>query len=205
MQTNDDMGGALNPHLFFAEVSLDISRGEHQTALERLSPHRTLFADSYLFNILYARALRGTGSIAAAMDHLKTCCAIAPANQVARRELLDLWSADDMDAALKSAPASSTEAPADRLTAELEKLSEALMNFEPAIAAETADPTPIVEQKMPFSDEESIEVPTETLARLFSMQGATKKAIKVYTQLIRLQPENAAGYMQEIDALLENL
>ncbi|KZK74345.1 MAG: hypothetical protein A3K90_06420 [Pelodictyon luteolum] len=205
MQGNNTTARIRNPHLFFAEVSLDISRGEYQMALERLSPQREMFGDSYLFSLLYARALRGLGSTLNAMDHLRKCCAIAPANQVARRELQELYTALPEAAGPESEAPSMGQAGFDRVTAELEELSEALLHFEPSMTSETADPTPIVEQKMPFSDEEAIEVPTETLAQLFSMQGATKKAIKVYTQLIRLQPEKAAGYMRKIDTLLEKL
>jgi len=202
---NHDTGSVPSPHLLFAEVSLDISRGEHRSALERLSPHRELFGDSYLFCLLYARALRGTGSVRAAMDHLKRCCTIAPSNEVARRELLELYADPFGEEGTLGASAETEEAAMDRVAAELDLLSEALLNFEPSMKSETSDPTPILEQKMPFSDEESIEVPTESLARLFSMQGATKKAIRVYTQLIQLQPEQADVYMREIDALLENL
>jgi DNA-binding SARP family transcriptional activator len=70
---------------------------------------------------------------------------------------------------------------------------------------ETSDPTSIVEQKKPFSDDTAIAVPTETLANLFTAQGAYKKAIKIYTHLIQLKPQNAEQYQEKIDSLLDRL
>ena len=84
-------------------------------------------------------------------------------------------------------------------------LTAALMKFEPARTTENADPTPILEQKQPFSDDAAIAVPTESLAVLFTSQGAYKKAIKIYTILIQLKPHNAEHYKHEIDLLLERL
>jgi len=49
----------------------------------------------------------------------------------------------------------------DPLTLELEELSAALLHFQPSLESETAEPTPLAEQKIPFADEEAIEVPTE--------------------------------------------
>ena len=79
------------------------------------------------------------------------------------------------------------------------------MKFEPVKTSENADPTSILEQKQPFSDDTAIAVPTESLANLFTAQGAYKKAIKIYTLLIQLKPENADLYQGEIDSLLERL
>ena len=91
------------------------------------------------------------------------------------------------------------------LADELEKLTAALMKFEPAKTTENADPTSIIEQRQPFSDDTTIAVPTESLANLFTEQGAYKKAIKIYTHLIQLKPQNAELYQHEIDSLLEQL
>ncbi len=187
------------PHLFFSEVSLDISRREFQSGLEKLEPFFDQFPDSYLFNLLYAKTLLGLKRERLAATYLRKCCAIAPANQVA-------W--DDL-AGIQASPQDEEESVAslyyDPVMDELEQLSAALMNFEPLKTLETADPTSIVEQKKPFSDDTAIAVPTETLANLFTTQGAYKKAIKIYTHLIQLKPHNAAAYQDEIDLLLDRL
>lgn len=185
-----------SPHLFYAEVSLDLSRGEWGAALRKLREGTALLGGTYLFHLLEARARKGSGDLHGAQESLKQCCSLAPANQVAWNELVALRS----DPALAGAAKSD-----DPVTTELEQLSAALLQFEPALTSETADPTPIVEQKQPFSDDEAIAVPTESLAQLFTLQGAYKKAIRIYTTLIHLHPENAATYQKEIDQLLERL
>ena len=79
------------------------------------------------------------------------------------------------------------------------------MKFNPVQTTENSDPTSIHEQKLPFSDDTAIAVPTESLACLFTAQGAYKKAIKIYTVLIQLKPNNAEHYKKEIDSLLNRL
>jgi tetratricopeptide (TPR) repeat protein len=187
------------PHLFFAEVSLDLSRDEFQSGIEKLELYADHFTSSYLFHLLYAKALLGLGRTALAGEYFRKCCAIAPANQVAWRELASIQvSANEEEPSVVAVQF-------DPVMDELEQLSAALMNFEPMKTSETSDPTSIVEQKKPFSDDTSIAVPTETLANLFTSQGAYKKAIKIYTYLIQLKPQNATQYQEEIDSLLEHL
>jgi len=193
------------PHLFFAEISLDISRGEHALALQRLTTHSSRFQDSYLFTILLARAHKGTGNLPQALELLKKCCALAPANQIAKKELVALYSSLQTSSHTSRKSPDQEEAASDPLTIELEELSAALMQFQPAPESETAEPTTLAEQKIPFADEEAIDVPTESLARLFSKQGALKKSIKTYTMLIQLHPDRAEHYRCEIDNLLEQL
>ncbi len=188
-----------NPHLFFAEVSLDISRREFQSGIEKLEIYADHFTSSYLFHLLYAKALLGLNRSALAGASLRKCCSIAPANQLAWRELASIQVSGNNDEPCIGAVLF------DPVMDELEQLSAALMNFEPMKTAETADPTSIVEQKKPFSDDTAIAVPTETLATLFSAQGAYKKAIKIYTHLIQLKPQNAAHYQEEINVLLDRL
>ncbi len=188
------------PYLFFAEVSLDISKGRFQSGIDKLDPFSEWFADSYLFHILYARALKGLRHNTLAGEYFRKCCAIAPANQVAWQELIELQAlSGNEDEVLELPPVF------DAVTDELEKLTAALMKFEPAITTENSDPTSILEQKQPFSDDVTIAVPTETLASLFTAQGAYKKAIKIYTHLVKLKPQNAQLYQKEIDSLLEKL
>jgi len=188
-----------NPHLFFAEVSLDLSREEFQSGIEKLELCADHFTSSYLFHLLYAKALLGLRRTALASDYLRKCCSIAPANQVAWRELASIQvSAVEEEAMVVAAQF-------DPVMDELEQLSAALMNFEPMKTLETSDPTSIIEQKKPFSDDTAIAVPTETLANLFTAQGAYKKAIKIYTHLIQLKPRNAEQYQDKIDALLDRL
>ncbi|EAT58649.1 hypothetical protein [Chlorobium ferrooxidans] len=188
-----------DPHLFFAEVSLDISRGRCESGIEKLQPYIDHFPDSYLFCLLYAKAQRGLENYALAGEYLRKCCTIAPANQVAWQELVEL------QAIIAAQDPGTPETMFDPVTDELEKLTAALMEFEPVKTTENADPTPLLEQKQPFSDDMAIAVPTETLATLFTAQGAYKKAIRIYTMLILLKPQNAEHYQQEIDSLLERL
>ncbi|WP_244924425.1 hypothetical protein [Chlorobium phaeovibrioides] len=194
-----------DPHLFFAEISLDISRGEHELALQRLTPLISHFDGSYLFTLLLARAHKGTGNLPQAFDLLKKCCALAPANQIAKKELVALYSSLQTSSHTSRTSPDQEEAAPDPLTIELEELSAALMQFQPSLDSETAEPTTLAEQKIPFADDEAIEVPTESLARLFSKQGALKKSIKTYTMLIQLNPTRAEHYRQQIDELLERL
>jgi len=187
------------PYLFFAEVSLDISRKRFQSAIDKLNPFSGQFADSYLFHLLFAKAHKGLRHNTLAGEYFRKCCTIAPANQVAWQELIELQSSTEAEEVVAPSPVF------DPVIDELEKLTAALMKFEPAITTENADPTSILEQKQPFSDDITIAVPTETLACLFTAQGAYKKAIKIYTHLIKLKPQNAEHYQQEIDSLLEQL
>jgi tetratricopeptide (TPR) repeat protein len=189
----------MNPYLFFAEVSLDISRREFRSGIDKLDSFADLFSNSYLFSMLYAKALLGLHQYALAAEYLRKCCTIAPANQVAWKDLADLHSS------IKEEMPNTPSAMFDPVTDELEQLSAALMNFERVKTSENADPTSILEQKLPFSDDTAIAVPTESLANLFTEQGAFKKAIKIYTHLIQLKPQNAELYQLQIDLLLERL
>jgi len=181
-----------DPHLFFAEISLDLSRGEHFAGLKKLEAESSRFADSYTYNLLLARAYRGLQRYQEGLQALKACCRIAPHNQVAWKELVEVHFLQ-------------IHSPVDMLTSELEALSEALAGFAVPKNYETADPTPLVEQKQPFSDEEAISVPTESLASLFTAQGAYKKAIRVYTDLMQIHPDRAEAYKKEISGLLDKL
>lgn len=181
-----------DPHLFFADISLDLTKGEYAAGVKKLEAAREQFPDSYTFHLLLGRALKGTHRFREALSCLKTCCRIAPHNQVAWQELIDSHF-------LLLQP------PSDALTVELEKLSVALSDFHPPKTIETCEPTPLNEQKQPFSDEELIPVPTESLATLFTEQGALKKAIKVYTDLMQLNPSRAEYYKEAISSLLEKL
>jgi len=181
-----------DPHLFFADISLDLTRGEFLAGIRKLEEESTVFQDFYTFHLLYGRALKGMERFQEAKQALKACCRIEPHNQVAWKELLEVHFL-----LLRS--------PEDDFTSELEELSLALACFNPPQVSETSDPTPLKEQKQPFSDEEIIPVPTETLAALFSEQGAYKKAIRIYTDLIQLNPSNADVYKDEISSLLDKL
>ncbi len=181
-----------DPHLFFADISLDLSRGEYLSGMKKLKAESKDFQDSYTFHLLLARAFKGAQRFPEALASLKTCCRIAPHNEVAWKELLQVHFL-------------LLRAPGDDLASELEELSVALADFEPPKAYETSDPTPLNEQKQPFSDDDSISVPTESLATLFTEQGAYKKAIKIYTDLIQLNPSNADAYKNEIASLLDKL
>jgi hypothetical protein len=66
-------------------------------------------------------------------------------------------------------------------------------------------PTPIDEQRKPFSDDEEIKTPTRQLAKIFQSQGAYAKAIKVYEMLAEREPENASLYEILIDTLREKM
>ena len=187
------------PYLFFAEVSLDLSRGKFQSGIDKLEPVSDQFSESYLFHFLYAKALKGLRRNALASKYFQKCCSLAPANQVARQELVGLENSVNSEEQVELSVVF------DPVTDELEKLTAALMKFEPVKTSENADPTSILEQKQPFSDDTTIAVPTESLANLFTAQGAYKKAIKIYTHLIQLKPQNAVLYQQEIDSLLELL
>ena len=189
----------IEPHLIFADVSLDIARGEYQSAMDKLSVAAERLPESYLQCLLLARACRGIGQYDAAASHLKQCCRIAPSNQVAWPELVEVTVLQAQHR--RQSPAQEFDPVAD----EFEKLSIALSGFQPPRASECSDPTPIAEQKQPFPDDASIAVPTESLANIFIAQGAYKKAIRVYTSLIQLKPSKADEYRQSIDRLLEKL
>ena len=187
------------PHLFFAEVSLDLSRGEFQSGLDKLMLFSDYFPDSYLFHLLCAKAFQGLDKHSLAGEFLRKCCTIAPANQVAWKELLDIQASGKGEEYSVQSPVF------DPISDELEQLTAALMQFNPVQTTENSDPTSILEQKQPFSDDTTIAVPTESLASLFKAQGAYKKAIKIYTLLIQLKPQNADHYQKEIDSLLNLL
>ncbi len=181
-----------DPHLFFADVSLDLSRGEYSAGMKKLEAESAHFEDSYTFHLLLGRALKGNQRFNEALASLKTCCRIAPHNEVAWKELIETHFL-------------LLQFPGDELTAELEELSAALCDFQPPKASETSEPTPLNEQQASFSDDELIAVPTESLATLFTEQGAFKKAIKVYTDLMQLKPSKAETYKQAISSLLDKL
>lgn len=181
-----------DPHLFFADVSLDLSKGEYAAGAKKLEAANGQFPDSYTFHLLLGRALKGTQRFREALSSLKTCCRIAPHNEVAWQELIDTHFL-------------LLQTPSDELTVELEELSVALSDFQPPKTTETCEPTPLNEQKQPFSDEELIPIPTESLATLFTEQGALKKAIKVYTDLMQLNPSKAESYKEAIASLLDKL
>jgi tetratricopeptide (TPR) repeat protein len=188
-----------DPHLFFAEVSLDIARGEFQSAINKLADADKRFPDSYILHLLIARASRGLKLYDKAAVHLGHCCRIAPSNQIAWHELIEVK-------VLQSQSDSADPLPAfDPVADEFEKLSIALLGFAPPCSSECSDPTPVVEQKQPFPDDATIAVPTESLANLFIAQGAYKKAIRVYTSLIQLKPARADHYRQSIDTILDKL
>jgi tetratricopeptide (TPR) repeat protein len=189
----------IEPHLIFADVSLDIARGEFQSALDKLSKAVDTLPESYLLHLLHGRACRGMGHYDASVRHLKQCCRLAPSNQVAWQELIEVTVLQAQHRRESPAPAS------DPVADEFERLSIALSGFQPPRASECSDPTPVAEQKQPFPDDASIAVPTESLANIFIAQGAYKKAIRVYTSLIQLKPSRADDYRQSIDRLLEKL
>lgn len=186
-----------DPHLLFAEVSLDIKRGEHRSAIEKLTDIGRWFPESYILHLLFARASRGLKHFEEALRHLGHCCKIAPANQVAWQELIEIKTLQSME----PEPVPEQDTVAD----EFEQLSIALSGFSAPSLSESFDPTPIAEQKQPFPDDASIAVPTESLANLFIAQGACKKAIRVYTSLIQINPSKADHYRESIDRLLEKL
>lgn len=75
--------------------------------------------------------------------------------------------------------------------------------FEPV--QETEDPTPIQEQRAPFSDDEAIKTPTLSLAKIFYAQGAYAKAINVYKALIQKDPDNIADYEKAIEDIEQKM
>lgn len=186
-----------DPHLLFAEISLDITRGEHKSAFEKLTDIERWLPDSYVLHLLFARASRGLKHFDEAVRHLGYCCRIAPANQVAWQELIEIKTLQSKE----TEPCPEQDTVAD----EFEQLSIALSGFCAPCLSESFDPTPIAEQKQPFPDDASIAVPTESLANLFITQGAYKKAIRVYTSLIQINPHKADHYRESIDRLLEKL
>ncbi|NTU67324.1 MAG: hypothetical protein HGB02_00420 [Chlorobiaceae bacterium] len=189
----------IAPHLIFADVSLDIARGEFQSALDKLSKADANLPESYLMHLLEARAWRGLARHGEAVRHLRQCCRIAPSNQVAWQELVDAT------VLLTQHGQEAPEPAFDPVAEEFEQLSIALAGFQAPRASESSDPTPISDQKQPFPDDASIAVPTESLANLFISQGAYKKAIRVFTSLIQLKPDKADEYRLNIDSLLERL
>jgi tetratricopeptide (TPR) repeat protein len=190
-----------DPHLIFADVSLDINRGAFQPALDKLTKMERWLPESYVLHLLFARASRGLKRYDQAAAHLGHCCRIAPANQVAWRELIEVKTLQSQ----APEPEPEPKPVIDEVAEEFDQLSKALSGFTPPRATESADPTPIAEQKQPFPDDASIAVPTETLANLFINQGAYKKAIRVYTSLIQLNPSQADHFRHCIDQLLEKL
>ncbi|NTU57749.1 MAG: hypothetical protein HGB00_02345 [Chlorobiaceae bacterium] len=188
-----------DPHLFFAEVSLDIARGEFQSAINKLTEMDKGFPESYILHLLFARASRGLMLFDKAAQHLGCCCRIAPSNQIAWHELVEVKMMQSQHKPENHAPAF------DPVADEFEKLSIALSGFAPPCTSECSDPTPMAEQKQPFPDDASIAVPTESLANLFITQGAYKKAIRVYTSLIQINPAKADHYRLRIDSVLEKL
>jgi len=88
---------------------------------------------------------------------------------------------------------------------DLDALAREMMNAQLPRVEETNDPTPISEQRKPFSDDEEIKTPTRQLAKIFQSQGAYAKAIKVYHMLAEREPENASLYEILIDMLREKM
>jgi tetratricopeptide (TPR) repeat protein len=76
---------------------------------------------------------------------------------------------------------------------DIDALAREIMNAQLPKVEETNDPTPIAEQRQPFSDDD-IKTPTRQLAKIFQSQGAYAKAIKVYEMLSEREPENASLY-----------
>ncbi|NTU54189.1 MAG: hypothetical protein HGA97_10940 [Chlorobiaceae bacterium] len=190
-----------DPHLLFAEVSLDIKRGEFKSAIGKLTDMERWFPESYVLHLLFARASRGMRLYDQAARHLGHCCRIAPANQVAWQELIEIKSLQPLAPEPEPEPTPVT----DLVAEEFERLSIALSGFSPPCSSESSDPTPIMEQKQPFSDDTAIAVPTESLANLFIAQGAYKKAIRVFTSLMLINPSRADHYQESIDQVLEKL
>ncbi len=88
---------------------------------------------------------------------------------------------------------------------DLDALAREMMNAQLPKVVETNDPTPISEQRQPFSDDEEIKMPTRQLAKIFQSQGAYAKAIKVYEMLAEREPENASLYDILISELREKM
>uniref|UniRef100_Q3AS56 Uncharacterized protein n=1 Tax=Chlorobium chlorochromatii (strain CaD3) TaxID=340177 RepID=Q3AS56_CHLCH len=189
------------PYLRFADISLDISRGNYSAARQKLEVLEPLMPESYHLNLLYARALAGMERYAQACKYLQACCTLAPANEVAWYELATMQALAEND----TSNAMESSSAYDPVVDELEQLSAALMKAGPILASDSSEPTSIAEQKQPFADDTEIAVPTESLATLFIAQGAYKKAIRMYSHLIQLKPNNARFYQDEIDRLLDRL
>lgn len=88
---------------------------------------------------------------------------------------------------------------------DIDALAREMMNAQLPKVVETNDPTPIAEQRQPFSDDEEIKMPTRQLAKIFQSQGAYAKAIKVYEMLAEREPENASLYEILISGLREKM
>ncbi len=88
---------------------------------------------------------------------------------------------------------------------DIDALAREMMNAQLPKVVETNDPTPISEQRQPFSDDEEIKMPTRQLAKIFQSQGAYAKAIKVYEMLAEREPENASLYEILISGLREKM
>ncbi|MGQ9805192.1 MAG: tetratricopeptide repeat protein [Chlorobiales bacterium] len=87
---------------------------------------------------------------------------------------------------------------------DIDALARQIMNAQLPKVEETNDPTPISEQRQPFSDDD-IKTPTRQLAKIFQTQGAYAKAIKVYEMLAEREPENASLYDILISELREKM
>jgi tetratricopeptide (TPR) repeat protein len=87
---------------------------------------------------------------------------------------------------------------------DIEALAREMMSAQLPKVMETNDPTPISEQRQPFSDDD-IKTPTRQLAKIFQAQGAYTKAIKVYEMLSEREPENASLYDILISELREKI
>lgn len=87
---------------------------------------------------------------------------------------------------------------------DIDALARQMMNAQLPKVEETNDPTPISEQRQPFSDDD-IKTPTRQLAKIFQTQGAYAKAIKVYEMLAEREPENASLYDILISELREKM
>ncbi|MCS6988594.1 MAG: tetratricopeptide repeat protein [Chloroherpetonaceae bacterium] len=88
---------------------------------------------------------------------------------------------------------------------EYDALAREIMKAQIPKVVETNDPTPVAEQRQPFSDDEEIKIPTRQLAKIFQSQGAYAKAIKVYEMLAEREPENASLYEILIEGLREKM
>ncbi len=88
---------------------------------------------------------------------------------------------------------------------EIDALAREIMKAQMPKVIETNDPTPLSEQRQPFSDDDEIKTPTRQLAKIFQSQGAYTKAIKVYEMLAEREPENASLYDILINELREKI
>ncbi len=88
---------------------------------------------------------------------------------------------------------------------DIDALARKIMSAQLPKVVETNDPTPVAEQRQPFSDDEEIKTPTRQLAKIFQSQGAYAKAIKVYEMLAEREPENASLYEILISELREKI